>query len=569
MHFLYLFPCVNDFLIKKYQEQLKEKQKEKEKEKEKDKEKEKENETTKEAGKEEEKKDIEKEKEKELSKETKKEELKTPLKKEEKQISKDNLTKKPEDSLSSEKKKKNKEEELNNFLFNLGKVLNSYQDILASNDTKKNITNLNTKDLRKSLSICSDNQFKLNCISDPVELLIYILDLINKENSEEIHLYFHLKLIEEVRCSNFCPFKSNRKYDKDNFIYQIYVKEIFNYIKNQKLNFDNFKENLFMLSYYSIQNELNKCEKCNSIKNKILICNNEDGSPKFLLVNCVWNNARPDLHEIIQFLYFISLIEKLDNLFICPSKTENTNYYLIGIIFYSFTLCHYINLIYNLQKNVFTLYNDTGIIEFENMYEVYRYITIEQIKKNNKSYFYPVLLIYGKENIYEENTILVLKRTNKVNYELLLTECDKLTKEDKLKEKPLTEEEKRKNYNELLLAQIKYERMNMESNYGKENDDIFNFSRNKERDYRFDLRKLNDDNEQKKIRSNNFLQTSKTNKKVNKSSSVDPKSYGSSRGSSSSNTGNKLYNPYNIVGTNYRHRDLGILGSNYGIYNPY
>ena len=149
--------------------------------------------------------------------------METPLKKEITQPLKDILTKKPEDTLTSEKKKRNKEEEFNDFLFNLGKVLNSYQDVLASNNIKKNITNLDTKDLRKSLSICSDNQFKLNCISDPVELLIYILDLINKENSEEIHLYFHLKLIEEVRCSNFCSFKSNRKYDKDNFIYQIYV----------------------------------------------------------------------------------------------------------------------------------------------------------------------------------------------------------------------------------------------------------------------------------------------------------------------------------------------------------
>ena len=34
MHFLYIFPCVNDYLIKKYQEQSKEKEKEKENEKE-------------------------------------------------------------------------------------------------------------------------------------------------------------------------------------------------------------------------------------------------------------------------------------------------------------------------------------------------------------------------------------------------------------------------------------------------------------------------------------------------------------------------------------------------------
>ena len=138
-------------------------------------------------------------------------------------------------------KKNKKENEFNDFLFNLGKVINSYQDILAANNFKNNITNLNTKDLRKSLSICSDNQFQFNCISDPIEFLIYILDLINKENSDEIHSYFHLKLIEEVRCSNFCPFKSNKKYDKDNFIYQIYIEEIFNYIKNQKLNFDDYK----------------------------------------------------------------------------------------------------------------------------------------------------------------------------------------------------------------------------------------------------------------------------------------------------------------------------------------
>ena len=289
-----------------------------------------------------------------------------------------------------------------------------------------------------------------------------------------------------------------------------------------------------MLSYYSLQNEVNKCEKCNSIKNKILICNNEDGSPKFLLVNCVWNNARPDLKEVINFLYFISLVEKLDNLFICPMKTENTNYNLIGIIFYSFALCHYINLIFNIQKNVFTLYNDTGIMEFKNMHEVYQYITIDQLKKNNKAYFYPVLLVYCKENIYEEETIFLLKRTNKSNYELLLDECGKLAKENKPKEKPLTEEEKKRNYNELILAQIEYDRNNREKNYGKENKDIFSILRNREKeDNGIDI------NEQKKIKSNNILPNYKTNKKANKIYSVDQKGLGQNR------SNNFNYNHFN------------------------
>jgi len=157
-----------------------------------------------------------------------------------------------------------------------------------------------------------------------------------------------------------------------------------------------------------------------------------------------------------------------------------------------------------------------------------------------------------------------------VNYELLLSECDKLTKENKPKEKPLTEEEKEKNYKELLLAQIKYERMNMGVNYGKENDDIFNFSRNKEKDFGIDLKKLNFDNEQKKIKNNNFLISSKPNKKVNKSSSVDPRNNGLPRGTS--NTGNKLHNPYNIGNSNLHknYRDYGYnTGFNYRDFNHY
>ena len=573
MHFLYLFPCVNDFLIKKYQEKLKQIEKEKANQKE---------------------KQIEtpKEKEKEAQKGPEKEEQKETQKKEESnseskkdsptptQISKEIVTKKPEDGISSIDKKKKKKDELNDFLFNLGKILNSYQEILAKNDSKFNITNLNTIDLRKSLSICSDNKFKLNCISDPVEFLIYILDIINKENSEEIHLYFHLKLIEEVRCMNFCPFKSNRKYDKDNFIYQIYVEEIFNYIKNQKLTFDDFRDNLFMLSYYSLQNEMNTCQKCNSIKNKILICNNEDGTPKFLLVNCVWNNVKPDLKEVIKFLYFISLIEQLDNLFLCPSKNEKSNYYLHGIIFYSFTLCHYINLIFNLQKNVFTLYNDTGIMEFDNMNEVYNYITKEQLKKNNKAYFYPVLLVYGKENIYDEKILMKLKRTNKINYEILLEECDKLVikTKDKPKDKPLTKEEIDKNMRELMLAQIKFERQSLENKYlnkDKESDEIYSYLMNENNNGNGGLKRLNiiNNNEPKKNKiginnnTNGFLHGIKDNKKVNKSSSLDKRFTGLA------NNQNKLYNPYNVGHNNYGLPKRTTMGTNgyrpsYG-YNPY
>ena len=116
MHFLYLFPCVNDFLIKKYQEHLK--QIEKEKEIQKEKEKEKETQKEQESG---------KEKEKESQKDTPidlKNEESEPQSKKEPVIQTPNeiITKKPENSIKSLDKKKKKENDLNNFLFNLGKI---------------------------------------------------------------------------------------------------------------------------------------------------------------------------------------------------------------------------------------------------------------------------------------------------------------------------------------------------------------------------------------------------------------------------------------------------------------
>ena len=500
IHFLYIFPCVNDYLIRKY------------------------------------KKKVEKESKKNEENNNKKEN-KDPKENEKKMDNQENVDenkinnipnpnnnamrefKEKKERTINEKKmetpnKKGNDEE---FLFYLGKILNDYQNVLLANDNKKKITKLNTINLRKSLSISSNNLFKLNSISDPVEFLIYILDIINKKNFEEIHLYFHLKLIEEIRCTNFCPCKSNKKYDKDNFIYQIYIEEIFNYIENHKLSFDEYKGKLFMLSYYSLQNEIIRCEKCKSLMNKILICNNEQGSPKFLLINCVWNNFKPKIQDVIKFLYLISLIEEIDNLFLCPNKIKKDNYYLMGIIFYSFTLCHYINMIFNLQENVFTLYNDDAIIEFKTINELYRYLTLEQIKSNNKAYFYPVLLVYGKENIYDENQISLNKQINKIKYEILIEEC----KNEIKKEKPLTEEEKQKNLRELELAQIRMEREQERNNSRNNRDNILDYYKryNNDNDNNNKLNIINNQNNNRK-NNNNFLR-SNNNKKINKPSSVD------------------------------------------------
>ena len=500
IHFLYIFPCVNDYLIRKYKKKVEKESKKNE-----------ENNNKKET------KDP-KENEKKMDNQEYVDEnqinnIPNPNNNPMRELKEKKEKTKNEKNMETPNKKGKDEE----FLFYLGKILNDYQNVLLANDNKKKITKLNTINLRKSLSISSNNLFKLNSISDPVEFLIYILDIINKKNFEEIHLYFHLKLIEEIRCTNFCPCKSNKKYDKDNFIYQIYIEEIFNYIENHKLSFDEYKGKLFMLSYYSLQNEIIRCEKCKSLMNKILICNNEQGSPKFLLINCVWNNFKPKIQDVIKFLYLISLIEEIDNLFLCPNKIKKDNYYLMGIIFYSFTLCHYINMIFNLQENVFTLYNDDAIIEFKTINELYRYLTLEQIKSNNKAYFYPVLLVYGKENIYDENQISLNKQINKIKYEILIEEC----KNEIKKEKPLTEEEKQKNLRELELAQIRMEREQERNNSRNNRDNILDYYKryNNDNDNNNKLNIINNQNNNRK-NNNNFLR-SNNNKKINKPSSVD------------------------------------------------
>ena len=76
------------------------------------------------------------------------------------------------------------------------------------------------------------------------------------------------------------------------------------------------------------------------------------------------------------------------------------------MILYSSALSHYVNVMFNIQNNKFVLYNDDKIKELNSIHEVYREITVGQIKKNPKAFFYPVLLVYYKEIIYNDNNTI-------------------------------------------------------------------------------------------------------------------------------------------------------------------
>ena len=353
------------------------------------------------------------------------------------------------------------------FLFLLGKTLFEYQSVL-SNLEDRGITILQTTELRKYLDLISNNFYKLNKVADPVELLTFLLTIINKNNQIEVHKYFFINLIEEIQCNGFCQKKNIKKYDKDNFIYHIYVDEILNEINKNHLHFQNYNHNLFKFSRIISLNYFKNCQKCGNQIKRILKCDGPE-YPIFLLLNCIWNTQNLEVKNVIKFLYLLSLEDDLNNLFLCiHNNNHRIIYNLLGMILYSSALSHYVNVMFNIQNNKFVLYNDDKIKELNSIHEVYREITVGQIKKNPKAFFYPVLLVYYKEIIYNDNNTIKINDYTIQKYNNLVEECKKAKKE---KEIILTEEQKRQNYLEYVKAQMIFEKeQNNYSNYFNDNN---------------------------------------------------------------------------------------------------
>ena len=310
------------------------------------------------------------------------------------------------DEANKDAKDNNINNDKNKFLVLLGKILYQYECFINEQFDDKNIKNKNsdqiqiikTLNMRKVLAKMSENQFPLNTIADPVELFTFILDILNENLKEDVHKSFFLELVDEFSCisKNNCRIKIKNKYDKDNFIYHIYIDEIFNYISKNNLKVKDYKNKLFELSYKLFLSENSKkCEKCKEEMDHNLVCTN---SPQFLLINCVWKESNPIVDDVISLFFLMSLKDGLNNLFTCLNKrTRNQNsYYFFGFILYSFTLSHYIICIYNFDKKVFALFDDEVVKECKNFYELIQEITVNVLKMNDKAFFYPVMLIFLK-----------------------------------------------------------------------------------------------------------------------------------------------------------------------------
>ena len=380
------------------------------------------------------------------------------------------------------------------FLFLLGKTLFEYQNSLSNSDNK-GIIILHTTELRQYLDIISNKIYQFNKVADPVELLSFLLNIINNNNQNEVHKYFFINLVEELHCER-CQNKISKKYDKDNFIYHIYVDEVMNFIHQNNIDFYNYNNNLFKLAQTISLNYFKNCEKCNNKIKTILNCNGPD-YPIFLLINCIWNNPKPSLKDIIQFFYVLPIEDYLENLFGNNNTRYNNQriiYNLLGMILFSPALSHYVNIMFNIHKNIFVLYNDDKVKEFNSIHEVYKEITVEQIKSHNPNvYFYPVLLIYYNEIIYDDSYTIKNNIYTYDKYNFLIEECKKAIKE---KEIILTDEQKKQNYIELIKAQIQFE---------KENSIYFNSKKDNNNLGYSSTYKVNEEKDCEKVSKSTFL----------------------------------------------------------------
>ena len=346
-------------------------------------------------------------------------------------------------------------ENIDYFLYLLGKTLFEYQQIFSKNN-EKGIIILNTNELRHCLQTITDNKFALNKVGDPAELLTFLLNEINNYNKLEIHNDFFINLEEEIKCDNCLNKNEIKKYDENNFIYYIYVNEIFQNIKQNNITFAKYCKKLFQFSYLNSLNNAKICKQCGN-KEKYSIKYKGSNIPKYLLINCIWGKLRPDLKDVLKFLYLLPLENKINNLFYCEDIQNDDGdvfYHLFGMILYSPCLCHYINVIYNREKNLFVLYNDDRIKELFSIHEVYREITSEQLKYNPEVFYYPVLLIYYNENIYNNHKSREINEYTCNLYYKLKEDCFKAKNFHTV----LTEEQKKNNYYEHIKAQIKFEK---------------------------------------------------------------------------------------------------------------
>ena len=309
-------------------------------------------------------------------------------------------------------------------------LINSYnKEQIKYEDIQKIKTPiLSVNNLRAKLNFKFGNYFKGEC-GDPMESLEHIFNSIheefsnnflnNKENEIDcpIHQYFYLDLIDNQICKN-CNCRIKQPYNKDCYMFQIFISEICKRIIDKNLNFEDIDNKLFYFikeqnQKYDISNtRINGC-KCNKINN-IRKLNISKVNNSYVIINLTWSEQFPDLKDILNIFSSLPLSDKNKHLFSLYEEKNNKLLSIKSIILYG--IYHYICVIYLNKFKKWGIIDDKTIKFIDKYYDL-----VDYLLRNHLS---PVGIIYSYDECDKiEKDVVKLNKLTKEKYLQILKFC--------------------------------------------------------------------------------------------------------------------------------------------------
>ena len=318
-------------------------------------------------------------------------------------------------------------------------ILSSLKEILYKLQKSPN-DKINIRKFKEDLSSQFKNRrkFILNHPDDPVDLFFIILNSIHSfaikspinEISDEIcnykcfsHKYIWMDLTRIDECG--CNGTSRRLFSNHNYITDIPMNKIFNYInnlqKNPKYNIIEINQKLFFYYKDILKNLVMNCPmngtRCeiNKTKHRLFLAN----SPSYFIFNLDYNESDILFKNntlLIDILKSFVLISKnIDINMIFEENTRNKNdyninkkYNLLGMIFISLTKiysCAFIHKGINNNQSYYYYKGNNNYVNFNSFYNLVLYAL--------KNGIIPLMLFYEETN--NENIDKRINKNNDIN----------------------------------------------------------------------------------------------------------------------------------------------------------
>ena len=331
-----------------------------------------------------------------------------------------------------------------NELYNL---IKSYEDEQIKNkDNKDTIIEpvLSVNNLRVYLNEIF-NRYHKGESGDPMETMNSLFDLIHeayckKNRIEEknvisckclAHKHFFLKLADIQYCPN-CNSKKVQLYDKDCFMYNLFIKDILDKLHGK--SFNSFKLKLFQKI-----KENNKTFEENKPKIPGCYCNEKlkefykkttrlmGPLSTYLIINITFAEEFPSMNDILKTYMLLPVNEKIHNLFSFDKSVINLinfSFYIKGIILYG--IYHYVCALYIKDENRWAIVDDKTIKYIDTYFGL-----IDSLLRNH---LIPVCIIYSKDdNDSLTESVINTMSISKDEYAKLFQFCKDVDKKRNLK----------------------------------------------------------------------------------------------------------------------------------------